>query len=64
MRRCVRGAVTTVDAQVTHALGRGVEVFVAAENLLDERIETGRSNEGIATLGSPRQVRAGLSWAW
>lgn len=49
---------TTVDALVSHPLGRGLEIFAAGENLLDERIETGRTP--VLTLGPPLSVRVGL----
>jgi outer membrane receptor protein involved in Fe transport len=49
---------TTVDALVSHPLVRGLEVFAAGENLLDQRIETGRTP--VLTLGPPRTVRVGL----
>jgi outer membrane receptor protein involved in Fe transport len=49
---------TTVDALVSHPLVRGLEIFAAGENLLDERIETGRTP--VLTLGPPRTVRVGL----
>ncbi len=49
---------TTVDALVSRPLLPGLEVFVAGENLLDERYETGRTP--IRTLGPPRTFRLGL----
>lgn len=48
----------TVDALVSHPLTRGLEVFAAGENLLDERVETGRTP--VLTLGPPRTLRLGL----
>ena len=50
--------VTTADAQVERRLGRGLSAFVAAENLFDADVESGRTP--ILTLGQPRTVRAGL----
>ena len=47
-----------LDALVARALPRGVELFVAAENLLDARIVAARSP--VPSLASPRLVRAGL----
>jgi outer membrane receptor protein involved in Fe transport len=49
---------TTVDALVSHPLTRGLEIFVAGENLLDERVETGRTP--VLTLGPPLSLRLGL----
>jgi iron complex outermembrane receptor protein len=48
----------TVDALLSRPLGRGLEVFLAAENLLDEGYETGRTP--VRSLGPPRSVRAGV----
>ena len=47
-----------VDALAARALPRGVELFVAAENLLDARIVAARSP--VPSLAAPRLVRAGL----
>jgi iron complex outermembrane recepter protein len=51
-------AYAVVDVSVAHRLARGVEVFAAAENLLDRRYVVGRA--GVDTVGAPRLVRAGL----
>ncbi|HVG06847.1 MAG TPA: TonB-dependent receptor [Thermoanaerobaculia bacterium] len=48
----------TLDALLSRPVGRGLEIFVAAENLLDEDYETGRTP--VRTLGAPRSVRMGL----
>lgn len=55
---------TTVDLGVKRSLGSHLELSVAIENLLDRRIETGRSTDGIVTLGQPRMARAGVRWKW
>lgn len=47
-----------LDALFARPIGRGVEVFVAAENLLDESYEIGRTP--VRTLGPPRMVRVGV----
>jgi outer membrane receptor protein involved in Fe transport len=52
------GSFTTVDALVERSLGHGVSVFAAAENLLDERFDIGRTP--VRTLGPPRMVRIGV----
>ncbi|HEX3130680.1 MAG TPA: TonB-dependent receptor [Thermoanaerobaculia bacterium] len=49
---------TTVDALVSQPLTTGLEIFVAGENLLDERVETGRTP--VLTLGPPLSLRLGL----
>jgi outer membrane receptor protein involved in Fe transport len=48
----------TVDVFAARRLGSRVEVFAAAENLSDSRIEAGRTP--VLTLGSPRAFRIGL----
>jgi outer membrane receptor protein involved in Fe transport len=52
------GGYFTLDALASRRLGRGVEAFVAAENLTGRRYEVGRTP--VLTLGPPRFVRAGL----
>jgi len=49
-----------VDAGVRRQIVRGVELHVSAENLLNTRIEAGRTADGLVTLGTPRVVRVGL----
>lgn len=51
-------AFAVVDATISRAIGRNVEAFAAAENLLDRRFLVGRA--GVDTVGAPRLVRAGL----
>jgi outer membrane receptor protein involved in Fe transport len=51
-------AYAVVDATVARAIGRNVEAFLAAENLLDRRYLVGRA--GVDTVGAPLLVRAGL----
>jgi outer membrane receptor protein involved in Fe transport len=49
---------TTVDVLAAHPLGSGIAAFIAAENLFDQRYETGRTP--LRTLGPPRLVRVGV----
>jgi outer membrane receptor protein involved in Fe transport len=49
---------TTLDAFVERSLGRGLSLFAAAENLLDERVDIGRTP--VRTVGPPRMVRVGV----
>ncbi len=55
---------TTIDLGVTKSMGPHCEISLLVENLLDRRIETGRSPDGIVTLGQPRMVRLGVRWTW
>jgi outer membrane receptor protein involved in Fe transport len=54
-------AFAVVDATVAVPLSRRVEIFLAAENLLDRRYLVGRA--GVDTVAAPRLVRAGLRLA-
>ena len=52
---------TTVDALVSRSLGvwlRGLSLFAAGENLLDQRYDVGRTP--LRTLGPPRLLRVGV----
>jgi outer membrane receptor protein involved in Fe transport len=51
----------TLDAYVSRAVASGLDVFVAGENLLDERYDVGRTP--VATIGPGRSWRAGLRWS-
>ena len=48
----------TLDATASHTLHHGVDVFVAVENLLNQRYDVGRTP--ILTVGPPILARAGL----
>jgi outer membrane receptor protein involved in Fe transport len=48
----------TVDLRVSRRLRRGLEAFVAVENLFDARFAVGRTP--IETLGTPRLVHGGI----
>ncbi len=48
----------TVDVFVSRNVLRGLQVFVAMENLFDERYEIGRTP--VRTLGPPRTLRGGI----
>jgi outer membrane receptor protein involved in Fe transport len=56
------GSFFTLDAMASRELGRGVEIFAAAENLLNEKYETAALNPGVspAQLGLPVTARFGL----
>ncbi len=49
-----------LDLSVARPLGRGRQVFLQVENILDETYEVGRSSNGIVTTGTPRLVHGGL----
>ncbi len=52
------GSFAVIDVMVARPLTRYLEVFVAAQNLLDERYSVGRTP--LETLGMPRMVRGGV----
>ncbi len=57
-------AATVVDLGVSHPLGRGGEIFLAAENLFSARVETGRTADGVVSIAPPRLVHGGVRWKW
>jgi len=54
------GSLTVVDVRVGRPIGRRLEAFLAAENLLDDDYVIGRTP--VTTLGSPRLARIGLRY--
>lgn len=58
------GAALVVDLGVSYRFTDRLELHVNAENLTDERIETGRSTDGLVNTGSPRLVLGGVRCAW
>jgi outer membrane receptor protein involved in Fe transport len=52
------GGYFTLDALLSRRLGRGVELFAAAENLTGQRYDVGRTP--VLTLGPPAFARVGL----
>jgi outer membrane receptor protein involved in Fe transport len=50
----------TVDVLASRELERGVELFVAGENIFDQRYSIGRTP--VRTIASPAQVRGGIRW--
>ncbi|MBL9210460.1 MAG: TonB-dependent receptor [Opitutaceae bacterium] len=58
------GAVVVADLGVSRALTPHLELFLAAENLGDARIETGRTADGIVNTGTPRLMLGGLRGSW
>ena len=48
----------TIDAFLSRNLGRALQAFVAAENLMDDRYDIGRTP--VRTVGPPRTFRGGI----
>jgi outer membrane cobalamin receptor len=53
-----------VGLRLNRALGRGMTAQFKIENLLNEAFETTRTSAGIAEMGAPRWVTAGIRAAW
>ena len=51
---------TVVDLRAAWRLAPGLELYAAAENLLDEEVTVGRTP--VRTVGEPRLLRLGLRW--
>jgi outer membrane receptor protein involved in Fe transport len=58
------GAALIVDLGASYRVTDRCEIYVTAENLTDERIETGRSADGIVNTGTPRLVLGGVRLGW
>ena len=52
------GSYFTLDVFVSRRVARGLEAFVAAENVLNQRYEVGKTP--VTTLGPPILIRAGI----
>lgn len=53
---------TEVDARAEWRVSHTLSAFVAADNLFDTNLETGRSANDIVTYAEPLMVRAGLDY--
>ena len=49
-----------VDVGASYDVTKHCQLYLNAENLTDERIETGRSADGIVNTGTPRLVLGGV----
>lgn len=58
------GAALVVDLGASYRLTENAALYLHAENLTDERIETGRSADGLVNTGSPRLVLGGVRLHW
>jgi outer membrane cobalamin receptor len=53
-----------VGVRVNRAIGRGLTAHLKVENLLDENFEIARTRAGLADMGAPRWITAGVRAAW
>ena len=58
----ILGAYAVWDATVSRAITRGLNAFVAIENILDEEFDTARTP--IRSIGWPRTIRVGARISW
>jgi outer membrane receptor protein involved in Fe transport len=54
------GASWVFDVQVSRALTKRADGFVAVENVFDESVTVGRTSEGVVSIGAPFMARAGV----
>ena len=61
------GDATTVDARVSYLLAPQWSIYVAADNVFNQRIATSASTDALGriifTNAAPAEIRAGLSFA-
>jgi len=55
---------TLVGLNVSRPLGRGITAYTKVENLLNEEFEIARTRAGLADMGAPRWVTAGMRARW
>ena len=56
----VLGAAVVTDLGASYDLNRHCQLYLSAENLTDERVETGRTPDGLVNTGTPRLVVGGV----
>jgi iron complex outermembrane receptor protein len=49
-----------LDARIGREIRRGLDAFIAVENLLDEQYEVTRAASGLVRVGTPRFIQAGV----
>jgi outer membrane receptor protein involved in Fe transport len=54
------GSFFVVDVLLSRRLTKWGELFFAVENLFDETYATGRTSEGVVSIGTPRLIRGGV----
>jgi outer membrane receptor protein involved in Fe transport len=53
-----------VDFTLSRRFSNGLEIFASVENVTDERLETGRSADGLVNVGQPRFATGGVRFVW
>lgn len=57
-------AYATVDAAIFYEFAAGWQARIAVENLFNTEIQTGKSADGLVSIGAPRLVNVGLRWSY
>jgi outer membrane receptor protein involved in Fe transport len=52
----------SVDARASWRFAPNLEAFVAAENLLDDKIEVGETADGVESYAAPQTIRVGVTY--
>ena len=52
----------SVDARASWAFAEHAEVYLAVDNLFDEKLETGQTADGVESFAQPQTVRLGFSF--
>lgn len=60
----VLDAAVTFDARADWHARHGVVLYAAVDNLFDDDVEVSETADGVAGLGPPRTLRAGVSLSW
>ncbi|MFZ1060581.1 MAG: TonB-dependent receptor [Candidatus Rokuibacteriota bacterium] len=58
------GSYWVLDLLLSRPVGKWGEVYLGIENLLDETYSTGRTSEGVVSIGAPFLVRGGVRLAF
>lgn len=56
------GAGLLLDVRATWRFAPNTEVYVAAENLTDEKLEIGETGGGVESYSAPQTFRVGVTW--
>ena len=54
------GGYFVMDAIISRAITRNVELYAAAENISDRVYTTGRTTDGVISIGQPFMFRGGV----
>ena len=58
------GAYATIDLSITYTIALGWQARAAVENVFDTEVETGKSADGVVSIGEPRLFTVGVRWTY